>query len=359
MDSFRVVIGNPLPQGGRLDWVDLNPEITALSWTTGPGGYMACSVGYQVAGQPDGVAEMLRPLSVPDLANVQIWAGSESGFLCFEGRVQDVDEVSGLRVKALTAAGYGTAQGALGDEWFYTSDATDYSAAQLLRRMIPGTTDILRVGDADAFVDPEALYSAKGQSGRYLGQTLDQIIKAGAAGGYELMLAVYEDRRVQLRPILPPLDATNAPAPDYRVRLDQRVTWKRSGAKLVGAVAVQFTPPGGVQDTTQVAEVEGWQNDHGGLFRSMLIPSSQLTQIQAEQLRNRYLRRYSQPVITGTMHITRDRSLETRTGQPAPYYMVRYGQWLALGSQMFFITQTQIDASGGKATITFTNVPVK
>lgn len=377
MLPFRVVIRTPLPEGKRLSWIDLNPNITALSWETGVGGFVRGDVGYKILGQPDYVSGLKNGIEVPDLATAQIFIPSESGFCCFEGRVQEVDDLEGTNVSKFNASGLGTSEGVGGDEWFYvaptqngmkTFEDIKRTALNLLNRMVPSVTDIITVGGTDQVTDPGGSYTPREQAGRYLGQALDQIIKAGVQGGQEVMYAVYEDRRIQLRIIEPPLDDSGVFSPDWRVTPSKKLTVKRSGKKLVGAAAVQFTPPGGAQDTTEVNAIDGWSDNYGGLFRSFLIPPSQISYEQAVMVRDRYLRRFSVPVITGMMEIVgTDGGLRGRTGQPAPFYAIRYGQWLQIGEKPYFITKTKTDACYqdpktnvvvGRTTVEFINVPL-
>ncbi len=83
-------------------------------------------------------------------------------------------------------------------------------------------------------------------------------------------------------------------------------------------------------------------------------------------VRDRTLRRYSVPVVTGTVEVVgKDNAVRHRTGPPADFYMMRYGQWLDIGGTPFFITKTTVDPCFkiqnrivGKATVEFINVPL-
>ena len=373
-DLFRVVIRTPLPEGNRISQIDLNPQITALSWETQSGGFYIGNVGYRIEGQPAYVSGLKYPIEVPDLATAQIYAGSEDGWCGFEGRVTETNSVMSTNVSAFQASGLGTSDGAPGDNWFYvpsgtndeqTIDDISRSAVSLLQRMTPAVTEIITINGYDPTVqDPGGKYTPRQEAGRYLTQAIDEIVKAGVQGGQELMYAVYEDRRIQIKIIEPPLDDDGIFAPDWRVTPDKKVTVKRSGKKLIGACACQFTPPGDAQKTTDVAYVQGWSDFYGGLFRSQLIPTSNISETQALMVRDRYLRRYSVPVITGSIEINGyDGAVRGRAGQPCPFYMPRYGDWLQIGKEPFFVTKTKTNASlmagnPGRTTVEFVNVPL-
>jgi hypothetical protein len=378
VEYFRLVISNPLPLGTRVNWVDVNPDVTALSWTTGQGGFVGMQIGITSPTQPETAMGLESPVEVPDFADVKVYAGSEDGFCCFRGRVLDVDDNLGQHVTALTAAGYGTADGALGDQWFFvpalpdttTSGAStstsatsttapkgpddrDVSAGALLRRMVYQVTSIIRPGDSAEYVDPGGAFTARQQTGRYLGQTVDQLLKTGGDGGNESTFAIWENQHVIMQPLDPP------GFPDYRLRANARVQWKRSTRRTIGGVEVQYTPPGGKQSSTGVAFIKGWATDHGGLMRSQLIPGGTMTLQQAIAVRTRYLRRNRNAVRTGTITITPEQPMESVTGEPVPYYAYRYGQWVAIGDESFMITQTSTDTKEGseRTTVTLINTP--
>jgi hypothetical protein len=373
-DNFRIVIRSPLPEGLRLSYIDLNPQVSALSWETQVGGFYTCNVGYKIEGQPTYISGLKYPIEVPDLATAQVYHGSEDGFCCSEGRVIETNSILSTNVSAFQASGFGTSDGAGGDTWFYVPPAANdqqtiedisRSAVNLLQRMVPSVTDILTINGNDPTIqDPGGKYTPRQEAGRYLGQAIDEIIKAGVQGGQEVAYYVYEDRRIQLKIIEPPLDDNGIFAPDWRVTPDKTVKVKRSGRKLIGACAVQFTPPGDAQKTTDVALVTGWSDLYGGLFRSMLIPPSNIPELQATMVRDRYLRRYSVPVITGSIEINGyDGAIRGRYGQPCPFFMPRYGQWLQIGKDPFFITKTKTNASPGagkpgQTIVEFVNVPL-
>ncbi len=371
-----MVIANPLPSGTRVSWIDINPDMTNLSWTTGPGGFVGINAGFTLSAQSITPRPLESPIAVPPLADARLYAGSEDGFCCFSGRAQKVDSNNSTKVTALIAAGYGTAQGVFGDQWFWVPplpttsssgtgtgtapkgpDDVPMSSGSLLRRMIRQVTSIVQPGDSEQFQDPGGSFTAREQSARYLGQSIDQLMKTGGDGDTDYSYAIWEDRRVVSRPMTPPLDSAGRFLPDYRLQGDSRVQWTQDWSKLIGGCEVQFTPPGGQQASTGADSIRGWASDHGGLMRSALIPGGTMSRQQALAVRSRYLRKYSEPIISGTATIPFDRPMESTTGFPVPAYAYRYSQWIEINEEPFMIMTTSTDAVQRQTTVTFTNRP--
>jgi hypothetical protein len=351
---FRVVSSSPLPEGKRIDAVHFDSELTAASCSDGIGGFGGLSLGYTLFPQAERSARLGNPVDFVDLGHIQVYAGDERGFLVFEGRVQDIDSPTGLQATAVTATGYGVgAMAATTDMWFF-QDAYDQEptvgGGALLREVLGSAAPLLALGDADAMYEPGGAYLVSGQSGRYPNQALDEVIKAGDLGNNQVIYFVYEDRLVQLRPRIPPVDDVSGETiADYYLPVDaKRIQWRRSSEKMVGAVAVQFTEPGqtSVKHTTvsSAQEQQIFRDAHGGLLRGYLVSSSNWTEAQAEFFRDTYLERYKNAVITCTVTLDTTFPAFDRMGGAIPYYTIRSGGWLKVGGEdPIMVTSTRKD----------------
>jgi hypothetical protein len=319
-----------------------------------PGGFGGLSLGYSLFAQGLVSGRLGQPIDFVDLGHIQVFAGDEKGFLVFEGRVQDIDSPTGLQATAVTATGYGVGtMAATTDMWFfqdpYDNEPT-IGGGQLLREVLKASAPLLVLGDSDGMYEPGGSYKVSAQSTRFPNQAVDEVIKAGDFQNNQVIFAVYEDRVVQLRPRVPPVDRiTGELIANCYLPVDRtRIQWRRSGSLMVGAVAVQFAE----QDSTSAkhtavsSELEQtlFRDAHGGLLRGYLVSTSSWTQAQAEFFRDTYLQRYKNAVITCTTTLDNTWPAYDRNGGAIPFYQVRAGDWLIVGDQEpIMITSTRKD----------------
>jgi hypothetical protein len=332
--------------------LDLFPKVTAIAFTTGPGGYVGLNVGYTDEGMPANVGELQEPVEISDMYHVELWARSEeTGFQLFEGRVMTVNQDQGVAVTALQAVGYGVQDGAVNDSYFDSMDIRMLSAGDILREAVPTITPILQIGGRDLFVDPGVgtKMSPSGLQGQTAGQIVDQVVKTGTDNAQQQIYECY-GRTINIRPRVPPPGG-----PEYVVQPTE-VKWVRDSTHLYGSVSVEFQPKGGTKGRTIPAVYNTFPGRYRGLVRSLLVPNSEIDEVQAELLARRLLDIYKNPVITGTFELTESNPMYTTQGGVVPYWKPRYSEWCQVGTRPpLMIVGTSVNLTTRTSTITLSN----
>jgi hypothetical protein len=341
--EFHLQISGPLPKGGRSDLTSIDADITSLRWSSSwPGGFNGAVIGYARVVENKYFASLAAPQDIKGFGDIKILAGSHT---VFEGRVMLRDrDPSGL-VKSCTASGYGLS--ATKDNWYYNKDAELVTTGVLLRSVVSTAAPLLRIGTSSQFVDTGVYYAWAEANGKQPAQFLDQICKAGDSAGNPVDYGVWEKRTLWLRSRVPPKNATTKKwAPKYRIPHDDTVDLQENFEETVGTVSVQYTPPGGTGDATSTATDSTFKARYGGLMRGLLIPNSVQNSTAAANLRDTYLARHKEPIVSARVTRSGGRGLELATGGEAAPWLVRAGEYVQIGNERpLVITSADFDAN--------------
>jgi hypothetical protein len=148
-----------------------------------------------------------------------------------------------------------------------------------------------------------------------------------------------------------------ADGPEYIVS-PERVTFARSASKLYGSVSAEFQPKGGAKGRTVPAVDESFVPRYG-FMRNLLIPNSELDEVQAQLTAQRYLNAYRVPAVHGTITLSDMGPMPTSGGGWQAWPFVRYGEWVQIGydeSRVYMVISSSCDYSSRRNTVTISNV---
>ncbi len=344
--DFKLALYTPLPEGNRTDFIDYNPEVTSLRFSTAlPGGFQNLEVGYDVRYYaPDGALQRRSSLEVPVdvrlLGHVELWAGQR---LVWEGRIQRLDG-KGADLTGFLAVGYGL--DAPKDDTFESADLTQLGGAAALVRVLTAAAPLLQLQTSGLFQDPGITHQLAEFTFQQPAQVVEQFEKAGGQANVQFDLAAWEVRRTTFLP-------RSAPAqPDFLIPLERQwVEWHLDGSETYGAAKMQFTD-GGVTKFTNNGQ---WTVDptfadrFGGLLRRKPLSGSEMPADVANQFVQTWLAQHTTGAFSARVTRPPERGLEQYNGGELPTYLVRAGQWAMLGDQgPYLITRTQYDAHSGQ-----------
>lgn len=350
-----------------ITYVDINPDVTALEWTTvNPGGYGALNVGMQPfltdgAQGPDYV-RLEQPAYLPPRAHVQLYAGAH---LVFEGAVMAVNKNSSGQADGFIAEGYGLV--ATNDNYIESYEITPKTSGVILAEALFDAAPLLRIGPA--YVDPGVLHQKSEFHALYPADIINQIVREGGAAYAGIVsnaggasgdvsngvwdFLVYEGRLVTFQPRLPPAGTPTDPI-DYRITFDDRVTsWVEDYHKLCGQVGVRYTNLAGGGGATALTPRYPALGDAlytrfksiYGFMRAAVIEGGAMQPASATTFAQTFIAERAQPSYAVRVVRAQQQGME-RVGMPdMPPYLVRAGEWVAIGDQdPLPIVQTSYDA---------------
>lgn len=351
---YTITFAEPLlaanGQPSRTDVIDLNPDVTSLTWSSQlPGGWNSATIGLARAvdlglGRTVTFERLSREVTIRPYGHVRIWAGSQ---LCWEGRITRPERPGGDRARSLTVQGYGLQAAA--DGVFHSADTALTTSGSIVRQALAMAAPVLTAGNATQFLDPGVQHAPIEFDGKTPAQILDQVTKEGATVGVLVDYFVYGGRAVWIQPRLAPPGSEKA---NYVATLDDTTdTWSEDYASSFGALRVQYTsagtglasvyPPAGappLSDPTFPARM-------GGLERETVLSGGTLTDLGAAQFAQTQLSVLTKPTIACTLKRTGG-GLFLPGGAEAPLHLVRAGQWVAVADQApLIIVRSQFDAN--------------
>lgn len=334
---------------------DLNPDVTQLSYSTGPGGFNGLTVGLRDPGLPQ-FGFLPQPVALRGFNHVVL---ERNGVLVWEGRIMR-PPLTGGEVSSFTAQGYGTA--ALTDDWYASADGTKVSAGPLLAEILALTAPLLTVSPiADEFVDTGIQYARSDFNGLPPSQVVQRMsTDGGGQGGGDALwdFLVYNGRRATFTPrvappSLPGLAANSAATgPMYWIDFDSTVVWDPDYTDCVGDVTVadSAVPPLTYQAVSSTFA------DRFGFMRRVYLPLGTVDATVGTQHARTYLALHEIPMVACT--VTRDAwcGLRLADGAEGPLELVRAGQWMQVGTETpVMIVGTQVDANAGTLTVNANN----
>lgn len=350
----------PNDEGAPADHMDLNPEVTQISFSTGlPGGWIGLTVGMRDPARPR-FGILPRPIAVKHFYDVVLEIGPR---VLWNGRVQKILRSSG-GVVGFEAVGY--AIGALRDGWYSNRDTTVTTAGQVLRSVISDAAPLLGTNlDPDLFVDSGVPRSYLSCDGLAPADVLQALSSEGSSAD-SAVGAIYDwacfsiDRFCTFTRRLAPLRWQDAPSgvygADYWIDFDETVQWVEDSIGTYGSVTVDYT--GGTVPRTPVANSATFTDTYG-LARAILLKGGQMTDDQANAYRDAWLHLNEVPQTTATITRTAGRGLTLGSGRAeCPPHLVRAGQWVQVADQEpLIIGATQYDANTEELQLTLISYP--
>lgn len=304
----------------RLDHIDLNPDLTGLSWTsTAPGGFARFQAGHNNYERPLADPLIPRLLHMQDFARIEVTDGA---LTLWEGRTEDRDEAPKDR-RTLVAAGWGYS--AIHDMPYFSDSSTASTSGVVLKSVIANAAPFIRPASGDLYIDPLVEHAPDEFDAWYPSQVLDQITKEGDDDGNLMDWFVWESRTLWLKPRVAPATA------DYYLPFDRRYVsdWKRHVKDRRGIVWVDHTVSG-IATRTGAVTAAGF-TDEIGFQRGRVLKVGEMPVSVATRLAQTFLAFNSRERYTGVVTIGPDDVLIGAGGRPVPAYMARAGQWVQVG----------------------------
>jgi hypothetical protein len=321
---FTLALYGPLPGMQPLPTIDINPDVTALRWTTqDPGGYGTLEVGLRDWAAP-AFGLLPEPAQVPLFGHVEVYAGHA---LVWEGRVVMRRRAGGL-VRGFRAVGYLASAG--NDDWFASTDTTPITMGTALRTIAAVAAPLWRLGTGDEFEDPGTSDALANYNRMTPAQVVEQMCRTGA-DGVAWSALMYAGRRLRFV-------ARRAPVtPTYAVPFDATVeTWDEDAEGLYGAVTLAYTA-GGVETLTEELVADGFV-DRYGLARRALVAGGEISADAAGSFAAAWLAQRGVPEVSASIARAYDaahawRGLELADGGERPPWLVRAGEWVRVGDE--------------------------
>lgn len=343
MQYVKVRLYEPLESGGRpLADMDLNPDITAISWTSQlPGGPNTLSVGIEEpdlrAGWGASYAFIPDAIRIKPLAHVVV---SVAGMDVWEGRVMEVED-GPLGEQAFIADGYALC--GTNTDFYESTSVVETTTSDIISDIITAAASLINQGSVYQFEDPMVTHTRSEFDQFTLAEALDLVLREGGNGYVTWDWWLEAGRRLALHP-------RTAPAvPDYVIPYQSgRVTVRRNYREIITAakVAYQFS---GVEFETDVDVRENTVTEFG-FSRRIRIQADELSSTAAEQLRTTELARNSSPIIAITVSRgpSDDDWLTTASGVQIPHWAVMAGQWVKVANyDPQIIVSAQFDPTNG------------
>jgi hypothetical protein len=348
----------------RLSGIDLNPELTSLSFTRqNDGGDCALTAGYEQTSRfpnesvPHHFGRLQQPVDAPRFAHVVL---SENGQPVWTGRLM-LPERPGGRLAALQATGY--AYTALADAPWISADPSVLTSGEILRQALSQAAPVFGIAEA-LWTDPGVphalnsfggftLTSGAAVSLRYPRELLTQFLQEGTQSGLALRATTVRQAGGRMLLGLAPLIA---PAePDYRIDFTPDVSWKEDLSSTYGGVYVLHS--GGSQQPVFVQNPL-FPQSYNGLARTAYVNGGNLDDAGAAAFGQNWLTQNSVPAVSCTFTVGGS-SMGVVEGMPlyaggtrAPW-LVKDGEYVAVGDQgVYPITKVSVDCSTLQATIT-------
>jgi hypothetical protein len=330
-ELFSLNLYAPLPAHGLQHSLDINPDITSLKFTTGPGGFQALNVGlrdpdvWDVRGAEYGY--LPRPIEIQGLSHVTLTIG---GYTCFEGRLLIPARPASGEIRGFSATGYGIH--AVKDNWYTGTSSTLQSAGSLLQAVLVQAAPLLQVNPY-TFGDTNIMHAPTEVDGFFPAQVIAQFSTEGTGSGVAAIpydWAVWENR-------LASWQARSVPQQvQYQMGFDDSVPqWDEDYTDLYGSVAVRYTvfpaanPP--VIATTPLGSNPATVGLYG-ISRSTLLQGGTVTAVAATQFRDTQLAYLSTPRVAGAIRRI-GRGLPRPGGSEADPWLPRFGEWVQVGDQ--------------------------
>ena len=336
MREFYVAIYSSLETGRvPLADMDLNADVTDLRWTTNANGFADLECGLDAGALWPVVGYLPKPIDVPFRAHVEVWYGSR---IVYEGRVRRRRRGPGGLFVGFTCEGY---LAHLNDNWNRSTSTTSVLSGAALQQVAQSTSPHLRFGNADQFVEPNVTHAGGLNEWRRMtgGEVADQLIKEGNGDGYEVDVAVWENRTLWCLP------RTEPATPDYRIPFDPRVVaWEEDCGRMASHATTEYGD-GATGTLTAEAETSGFL-DAWGFTRKVLIPAGDISAAAATALRDRTLTTGATPEIAALISLENAEGLRLFSGVEQPQELVRSLTWVEVGTEpQQVIVGTTFDAT--------------
>lgn len=347
MSAFRVRISSPVMSGSpSRPLLDIGQEITSLRWSWDQSGPAAAQVSVVPRDNAPAVGPLIDPINIPLRGHVEITKGDSP---VWEGFIRSRDRVPGGDVAAFSATGYAQS---LNDRWWTRSDDVvigGRSSGEVLGIALRNLTPWMSPGVlGDQWIDPLITYTGGMDDVTKLtvGQIADQVAQAGYQQGYPAWVLCMPGLSVWLIPRIAPRE------PEYRIAFDHRVRrWSESDTGMAATLTVERGTAGsGTLGSSAANPAFAGQY---GFAPDLILPVGNVTEEQANAIRNAELEKRSRPTVTATLAVSADQRtwLTNRHGQPVPYWIPRISEWVGVaGEPPLPIVGVNVDGLSGEAT---------
>ena len=327
-------IRTPLAEGAQpVPSLDVNPLVTNVEFSTGPGGFAAMRIG--LLSQDDPTPKIYPSLPEPALVGYGYHVVARVGsFVIFEGLIEEIS----LDRTGFSVTGYGVAAGNWGS---IDSPSEERTRTENIAREAAQAIRWWTVGELPNPTDPSYRTWAEVQ---YLStsQVLDALVKEGS-GGTPWIWHVYEDRVLRVRERLMPTEAT------YRLSYDKRImSVVGNSSEVVDRVRASYRDDNGVAQVTHWIYRDGF-DPSSEWPREKTVPSSASVGTIMQVLQT-WMAEHSRERLTGAITLDQWRGLPLPSGVEVPAYTVRYGdsvEFEGYGTEMTFLSRTTCNMSTG------------
>jgi hypothetical protein len=374
-EPFRVSFAGPVyasepiaslqSDGASLDLVT---EIAGLEWTTQlPGGFGTARITLSLPQMrrrfPNRAGyDFLRPFG-----DVTITAPRGAIATVFRGRIMGI-VYTGVWPTTVNVVGYGVT--GLTDQPYLGSSATIGTAGSVITDVLAHYCPTLSIG---TIVDTGVSHAPAEYQWMMPSQVIDALTKEGgipASGAAAALWDFVAYRPSQSGALLADFLPRLAPQqPPYLIPVDDDLVWEDDFTEAYGGANARYTPAASIATISTPAISTLFTNTFG-ITRTVIFEAGNTTAAAANQLADAYLtfRQLGMPKIT----VSRGggRGLELFGGSERPAYLVRAGEWAAIGEPTnlptvqaslargpYICVQTHYDAKSDVATFTFNESP--
>ena len=337
-------------------YLDIDPDITSLQWTTtNPGGYGALNVGMQASltdsAGPDYV-RLQTPVHLPPRAHVELYAGSTK---VFEGAVMVLNKNSSGQADGFIAEGYGTV--GTNDDYIESTEGVFKTSGTILREVLTQYAPLINFGPSwnNPLNDPGTLHQKAEFNALFPADVIDRILREGGtaiagqtsnAGGASGDTSngvwdwlVYENRLCTFQPRIPPAGTALDPI-DYHIPFDDRITaWVEDYHKLVGQVGIRYSNLDAGGNSTALTPrypacgtpLYTLFGNTYGFHRSAVIEGGKMHARSAITYATNFIALRAQPSYAVRIIRAQQQGMERQGMVDMPPYLVRAGEWVQVG----------------------------